>query len=113
MPERDGRTDGTLLCQYRAIKMKLLKLIRLFNVEVSSVPSYCMSLCCVSPFSGCSNFQNIRVFKYKYCSTHVPKPLGRHGSPGVERLVDGTTSMAESAERSVDVRCPDEALCTY
>ena len=28
----------------------------------------------------------------------MPKPLERHG-PSVERLVDGTTSMAESAER--------------
>ena len=39
---------------------------------------------------------------------------GKARSPSVERLVDGTTSMAESAERrrrqSVDVRCPVQAL---
>ena len=41
---------------------------------------------------------------------------GKARSPSVERLVDGTTSMAESAKRrrrrvsTVDVRCPVHAL---
>ena len=39
---------------------------------------------------------------------------GKARSPSVERLVDGTTSMTESAERRrrrvhIDIRCPEKA----
>ena len=51
------------------------------------------------------------------CSTHArAEATGKARSPSVERLVDGTTSMVESAERrrrrvsTVDVRCLVQVL---